>query len=409
MFERNSVQPRGRRRRGAAALLACIVAVAGLGVVAVAQPAAAASICDVFPERCQPLPTFSMDPSGALDAPSFGTAAVRVTGWAGDPNVNAPIDVIVTLDGVVVSRATAGLYRADVGYRGFDISVPASPATAEVCVTAVNVGWGSDASIGCAPFPYSTNVTLLDQCGVVSLPLIATEWQLSPGSQAVQEVTPSSAGRIGFMSGPSSLTGSSVGVSLANGVLPGPLFRSGPMTTLPAGSPANPSGRLNVAVPCPSRFTAAQLATMASGLAPAPPTGMTITSTALVPGNGTIMLLLSGTFGPAPFTYALSFTVSPSTDMNNPAEIVVLTPTGPGTLAFGGVWGAFLNVQATAMELLLRDSVRVAVQSGVNGLIASSVASGFPGGLPAGATTSASRIVITPSGVSLTLAVGWFG
>jgi hypothetical protein len=46
------------------------------------------------------------------------------------------------------------------------------------------------------------------------------------------------------------------------------------------------------------------------------------------------------------------------------------------------------------------------VQSGFNNFIATEAAKM---GLPTGATLSAPRIVITPSGVSLTLAAGWFG
>ena len=54
-------------------------------------------------------------------------------------------------------------------------------------------------------------------------------------------------------------------MSLSDGVMPGPLFRSAPMAALPAGTPGNPSGGLNVTVPCPKRFTAAEVIAMSSG------------------------------------------------------------------------------------------------------------------------------------------------
>ena len=414
MFGRNS----HRTRSGAAVLLAGGLVTGGLSLVGSAQLASAAPICDIVPERCLPGPTFSADPYGGLDAPTFGPASVRITGWATDPNAGGPIDVIVTLDGAVLSRATALLYRDGVGNRGFDVTVPASPASRQVCVTAVNVGGGSDASIGCASFPYSTDVTLLDQCGTVSLPLTAAMWRLAPPApQVLQETTTSSGGRVGFITG-RSIPGSLVGMSLGDGVAPGPLFRSGSRTELPLGSPDNPGGRLNLAVPCPSRFTALQLDAMANQIPITPPAGVTITSRRLVPGTGAMTLTLTGTLTgrvglipyTEPFTYTLTFTVSPSTDVSNTSEIVVVTPTGPGALTFTGGMGWFLNpFVAPGMEPGVTASVRTTVQNGLNSLIATEVARTFPGGLPAGATTSAARIVITPSGASLTPAVGWFG
>jgi hypothetical protein len=413
MFPCNPHKPH-RLRRGAAAFVAGVVALAGLGVVAGAQPAAAGptSLCDIVPERCQPqLPTFSVDPFGAVDTPTFGSAAVRVTGWASDINASGPIDVIVTIGGTLVSRSTALVYRPGVGSHGFDVTVPASPASAPVCVTGLNVGAGRDALIGCANFPYSTAFTPFDQCGVMSLPLTAVKWALTPPTgQTVVDVTTSSAGRVGFMSGPTSPT-SLVGMSLSDGVMPGPLFRSAPMAALPPGTPGNPSGGINLVVPCPKRFTAAEVIAMSSALTSiTPPAGVTITGALLLPGNDAVDLTLTGTFSAGlvsvPFVYTHSFTVTPSTNMNSTAEIVVATPTGPGTLVFTGAAG-FLNLGwPQVLEPLMTVALAPVVQSGFNNFIATEAAKM---GLPTGATLSAPRIVITPSGVSLTLAAGWFG
>jgi len=46
------------------------------------------------------------------------------------------------------------------------------------------------------------------------------------------------------------------------------------------------------------------------------------------------------------------------------------------------------------------------VQNFLNGLIAATAAAN---GAPAGSTVSMARVVITPSGASLTPVVGWFG
>jgi hypothetical protein len=290
-----------------------------------------------------------------------------------------------------------------------------------MCVTAVNVGLGSDVTIGCAAFPYSTDVTLLDFCGAASLPLSASLWRLTPPSgQAVQETTTSTGGRIGFSSG-RSIPGFSVGTSLSSASLPGPLWRSGPMSALPVGSPANPNGRIQVALPCPTRFTTAQLNGLLAGVPITPPAGVTITSTSLSTGNSTMTLTVTGTatgtvsswFGPIsftePFTYSLTFGLTPSTNMNNPAEIVVVSPTGPGTLTFTGGMGWLLNwLVAPGMEPTVTASVTSALQGGINGAIVTAAASSIPGGLPAGATISMARILVTPTGASFTPAVGQF-
>jgi hypothetical protein len=84
----------------------------------------------------------------------------------------------------------------------------------------------------------------------------------------------------------------------------------------------------------------------------------------------------------------------------------VATPTGPGTLVFTGAAG-FLNLGwPQVLEPLMTVALAPVVQSGFNNFIATEAAKM---GLPTGATLSAPRIVITPSGVSLTLAAGWFG
>jgi hypothetical protein len=363
------------------------------------------------------LPTLSFDPYGAIDVPSFGATSVRVTGWAGDPEAAGPIDVSVSVDGAVAGRASAGLPRAGNGNRGFDVTVPASPASAQICVTAVNVGRGTDTKLGCAAFPYSTDLNLNDPCGAVTQPVLASKWRLPPPFlpptfQNVQEQTTSSAGRIGFTSGPAS-PGLSVGVSLSDGVMLGPLFRSNPMSSLPAGSPANPSGRLNLAVQCTRPFTGASLNTVTSGLTAA--TGVKVTSAGLTPGWGTLTLTVDGTaniFGFSsvePFRYVLTFTVTPSTNMNNPAQTVVVARIVPGLLTFTGSSGWFLNsAVAPNMEPGMTAVLPGLLETAINRQIVDDVTSAM-GGLPAGATISVPQLTVMPVFSTVTTSVGWFG
>jgi hypothetical protein len=97
--------------------------------------------------------------------------------------------------------------------------------------------------------------------------------------------------------------------------------------------------------------------------------------------------------------------------MNNPAEVLVATPTGPGSLAFGGFWGGFVTpILGPSLEPTFRLLAAPLVQDGLNNVILGEAAARSPGGvLPPGATVSMGRLVITPSGARLTVAIGQFG
>ena len=108
------------------------------------------------------------NPFGYYDNASVGTDSVtgaptvRVRGWAIDPDTTDPVQVTVTVDGAVATTAAASLPSSDVAavYPGFgsahrfDITIPvaAGGGTRNVCVTAVNVGYGSaNTDLGCKP------------------------------------------------------------------------------------------------------------------------------------------------------------------------------------------------------------------------------------------------------------------
>lgn len=92
-------------------------------------------------------------PIGALETvTSPGPGTVRVTGVARDPDVAGPIQVRLTVDGAVVRTVTANGARGD-GWNGFGFDetiAGIAPGPHEVCAVAVNVGGGSDRSLGCA-------------------------------------------------------------------------------------------------------------------------------------------------------------------------------------------------------------------------------------------------------------------
>ena len=101
---------------------------------------------------CRPV-TVPSDPTGVVESvTSPGSGSVRVTGWARDPETASPIQVRVTIDGADRGTFTANRSRPDgqSGY-GFDETITGvTPGSRTVCVTAVNVGGGTDVQLGCS-------------------------------------------------------------------------------------------------------------------------------------------------------------------------------------------------------------------------------------------------------------------
>jgi hypothetical protein len=92
------------------------------------------------------------NPIGSFDAVTVGAPGqVVVSGWALDPDVTAPINVHVHVDGALVGDAPASAGRGDIAAaypvygaaHGFSLSVPAGTGTHEVCVFAMNTGLGT--------------------------------------------------------------------------------------------------------------------------------------------------------------------------------------------------------------------------------------------------------------------------
>ena len=98
------------------------------------------------------------DPIGYLDqAVASGSTAIRVVGWAADPdNLQQPLTVLGSVDGVVVAQQVTAVARPDVVAArftgptpGFAMSLPAAPGSHTACVTAVNVGAGANRTFRC--------------------------------------------------------------------------------------------------------------------------------------------------------------------------------------------------------------------------------------------------------------------
>ena len=101
--------------------------------------------------------TFNYSPVGAVQTLTATRGTLHVAGWALDGDVwKSPITVQVTIDGVR-STVTADRTSAAAQTRwpqggaqhGFDVSYPLAQGTHQVCVTAVDVGYGKNTSLLC--------------------------------------------------------------------------------------------------------------------------------------------------------------------------------------------------------------------------------------------------------------------
>ncbi|WP_260217187.1 glycoside hydrolase family 6 protein [Curtobacterium sp. PhB115] len=104
------------------------------------------------------VPAADLTPRGALEVVAGTGGGVRVRGWAFDEDdPTQPVTVRATVDGTAAGAVTASLRRTDVdrasgagATHGFDVVVPAAAGARRVCVTAVNIGAGSDSPLGCS-------------------------------------------------------------------------------------------------------------------------------------------------------------------------------------------------------------------------------------------------------------------
>jgi len=130
----------------------------------ISQPALAKPNCDVPnpPPVCDPggpdnPPTSAHIPTGAVDGVQQTTSrsAIHVWGWAADlDQPTTALTVRISIDGGAANSLLANLNRPDVSaahanfgaLHGYDITLSASSAGHNVCVTTVSVGGGNDAT-----------------------------------------------------------------------------------------------------------------------------------------------------------------------------------------------------------------------------------------------------------------------
>lgn len=131
-------------------------------------------------------------PFGSLDSVAAADGALRLTGWALDPDTNSPIRVHVYVDGTMRGEYLASVPRPDVGAaygqgnsHGFDITIPITGGRHEVCVFAINAGAGSNnPPIGCRTLDIGRPYGSVDRVSPTGGGLFVQGWAVDPDTDS---------------------------------------------------------------------------------------------------------------------------------------------------------------------------------------------------------------------------------
>jgi hypothetical protein len=124
-------------------------------------------------------------PVGNLEGYNTGPGTVTVVGWALDPDTTGPVSIHVYVDGTYAGQGVANRSRPDVGAaypgmgndHGFQISVPISTGTHQVCAFAINVGEGvTNPQLGCATVVAGLPVGSVDSLAPTAGGVVASGW-----------------------------------------------------------------------------------------------------------------------------------------------------------------------------------------------------------------------------------------
>lgn len=136
-------------------------------------------------------------PRGSLDVVATEPGALRVAGWALDPDHAGPVTVHVYVDGAFAATVVAQRTRPDVaaafpGYgaaRGFDVRLAPSTGDHLVCAYALDLGTGAgNALLGCAAVAYGVAIGALDAVVVAAGTVEVSGWAIDNARAAPVEV-----------------------------------------------------------------------------------------------------------------------------------------------------------------------------------------------------------------------------
>jgi len=212
-----------------------------------------------------------------------------------------------------------------------------------------------------------------------------------------------------------------IGLSAYQGALPGPLFRSGRLASLPPGAPGDPSSLVDTMLLDSVVFTMAGI----NAAVTTPITlsdGTTVTSFVITsaPPSRTLTGTATGLYGRAVYTYTLPFTIDPSDDQIDLTSVLEANLAGTATITFAaGPGGGFQALLDNLFSSLFIGQVNTQVLGTITKTLNTSAAAaaaaavaakGFSGGLPPGVILDVRSVGVASNGDLVLLpAVGTFG
>jgi hypothetical protein len=160
-------------------------------------------------------------PRGVFEAalPVFG--GIHVGGWAIDSDYATSIPVVISVDGVAVREVVANVSRPDVAaavpgwgpLHGFDLVIPVSNGSHTVCVTAVNIGPGSNQLLGCKTVLVGSPFGVLDSVTTTDASIDVTGWVIDPNQGAAPATVAVQVDGVTATTGPANVNRPDVGAA----------------------------------------------------------------------------------------------------------------------------------------------------------------------------------------------------
>ncbi|WP_092556530.1 hypothetical protein [Herbiconiux ginsengi] len=144
-----------------------------------------------------------LSPVGTIDSATATLTTATISGWTFDPETPLPVDVHVYVNGTYLTGSFGGIFRAqsprpDVqaayptygANHGYVITLPMPTATTQFCLYAINLGQGSNTTLGCRTVSKPTGPPIgnIESATLTNNTVSLQGWAIDPDSTASIQV-----------------------------------------------------------------------------------------------------------------------------------------------------------------------------------------------------------------------------